>query len=346
MVLPYTLTGVSPSFMEVIGFLAAAILSWWITGRVRRWAIAKAILDIPNARSSHSLPVPRGGGLAIAAVVLGVNAVAAVVGDISRAVAAIIWISTACYAVLGALDDYRSIRPEIRLVFQTAFSLVCVYSLFAVTMTPFNVLTVCLGVLLSLVLIWSVNLYNFMDGSDGLAAVQAVTAGIAGAVLSGYLNFDGVAFAAASIAGASAGFLWWNWQPAQIFLGDVGSYFLGACFGLLILVTALHGLIPFFWIILLSPFITDATLTLFRRIISGENWRAAHRTHAYQLLVQVGWSHRKVALGLVFLMVLVAYPGAWLSVAYPQYGFECAALVYVLIATLWAIIIKRADFSR
>jgi Fuc2NAc and GlcNAc transferase len=330
-----------PLIAAIIASVLAAMLSWWATGRVMQWAKAREILDIPNARSLHVEPVPRGGGIAIAGAVLAINALAIIMGYVSRDVGLVAGISAACYGTLGALDDYRSIKPSVRFLVQIIIAVTAVYALLIATVTPVNLLTLCVGAGLSLLLVWLVNLYNFMDGSDGLAAVQAISAGAIGACLAAYLGLNSVAFVAATIAGAGAGFVRWNWQPARIFMGDAGSYFLGALFGLLILVTALHGIVPWFWGILLAPFVTDATLTLFRRIARGENWTTPHRSHAYQRLIQAGWTHRQVAIGLSSIVTLLGAPCAGISVAYPAVAFESTVLAYTLIATLWIIIVNR-----
>lgn len=342
MVPPYSLGPLGSALVAGVAAFTAAALTWWLTGRVRQWAIAKRILDIPNDRSLHSSATPRGGGLAIAIVVSSINAIAIGSGYVSFAVAMILWLGTASYAGLGAVDDQYSLSARLRFTVQVVVATMSVGGIFTAAGIPWNLLTLAIGVALTLALVWMVNLYNFMDGCDGIAAVQAVMAGFGGAYLAGSLGFHGVALGAATVAGASLGFLWWNWQPARIFLGDAGSYFLGAQFGLLIIATALHGVMPWFWLILLSPFIADSSLTLLRRLFTGRNWHAAHRTHAYQLLIRSGWSHRRVALSLAGLVAGIAYPGAWVAVHHPDTALMCVGLTYAMIATLWALIVRRS----
>ncbi|MGH8595918.1 MAG: glycosyl transferase, partial [Gammaproteobacteria bacterium] len=216
-----------------MSFTLAAILTLWSTDLVRRRAINQNRFDVPNARSLHANPTPRGGGLAIAVVVLGMNLVAIAAGFGSPAFATITWLSAAGYAALGAADDRYSLSVRLRFSVQLALALFAVSGAYAITGVPLNPLTGALGLLGACLMVWSVNLYNFMDGSDGIAATLAVSAGVAGAYLANRLHFDGVTVGAATLAGASAGFLRWNWPPARIFLGDVGSYFLGAQFALL-----------------------------------------------------------------------------------------------------------------
>ncbi|MGH8597235.1 MAG: hypothetical protein ACREXT_11310, partial [Gammaproteobacteria bacterium] len=105
--------------------------------------------------------------------------------------------------------------------------------------------------------------------------------------------------------------------------------------------TGLLGLVPWFWAILLAPFVIDATMTLVRRMLKGTRWHTAHRTHAYQILIQQGWSHRQVALGLLGLSVMICYPCAWLSVVHPRFALHSAVFAYGMIATLWAVILYK-----
>ncbi len=146
-----------------------------------------------------------------------------------------------------------------------------------------------------LAIAWVTNLYNFMDGIDGLAAVEAIFVGAAGAIILSLGHAGGLALLSASLAGAGAGFLIWNRMPARIFMGDVGSGFLGFVFASIAIAAHVTAGVPAaLWVILLLVFIGDATLTLFRRIAHGDPWHTAHRLHAYQRLVQSGLTHARV----------------------------------------------------
>ena len=157
-------------------------------------------------------------------------------------------------------------------------------------------LGLCGGLVAVLAIVWSTNLFNFMDGIDGIAGVEATVVGtIAGTLLVRTAGGTGLGFVALAVAGAAAGFLCWNWQPARIFMGDVGSSFLGFVFATLALASERARVLPaLVWVILSAAFIVDATVTLLRRIHRGYV-SEAHRTHAYQRAVQSGWSHRNVA---------------------------------------------------
>ncbi len=172
------------------------------------------------------------------------------------------------------------------------------------------------GSLLAVVgIAWLTNLYNFMDGIDGLAAGEAVSVGLVGCGLLAFAGADGMALAALSLAAAAGGFGVFNWPPAKIFMGDVGSGLLGFAFGVLALASERAGAVPLMvWMMLLAAFIVDATATLIRRVVNGERWFEAHRSHAYQRAVQMGYSHRDVTLAVMGLNVLlaIAATGVWL----------------------------------
>jgi len=173
-------------------------------------------------------------------------------------------------------------------------------------------------VLAALGLVWFVNMYNFMDGIDGIAGSEAVTAGLAGGALLLALGSPGLATLSLLLAAASAGFLAWNWQPARIFMGDVGSGFLGFCFAALALASERAGALPLLgWVLLLGVFLFDATATLGRRVVRGEKWYDAHRSHAYQRAVQGGWRAAAVT-GAVIAINLVLGALAWAAAAEPR----------------------------
>jgi Fuc2NAc and GlcNAc transferase len=171
----------------------------------------------------------------------------------------------------------------------------------------------------ALAIAWCANLYNFMDGIDGLAATEAVVVGGAGGLLLLRAGAPDLALIALLSAAASTGFLVWNWPPAQIFMGDAGSGLLGFLFGALAVVSVKRGVLsPSVWLLLLGVFLFDATATLVRRFLAGERWYSAHRLHAYQRAVQSGLSHRTVTgsvlalnCALASLAVLVALHPEW-----------------------------------
>jgi len=170
-------------------------------------------------------------------------------------------------------------------------------------------------------LVWMINLYNFMDGIDGLAGVEALCTSALGALLLAWSGLGGMAEGAMVLASASAGFLVWNWPPAKVFMGDVGSGFLGFVFGVLAISSATEQpwlLWP--WLILLAVFIVDSTLTLMRRLITGARWHEAHCSHAYQQAARRWGSHSKVTLTIAAVNVTWLFPLAWGACVWPAVG--------------------------
>ena len=307
---------------EFVVPVVGGIASLALTGAVRRYAVARALLDVPNARSSHSAPTPRGGGLAIAAVVLVVILGLAVARALPWNVAAAIAGGGALVAYVGWRDDRRHVPAAVRAavhVVAAVWAVGWLGGLPALTLGSAHLAPGLAGSALAVVaIVWCVNLYNFMDGIDGIAGLEAVTvAGTLGALLL-RAGQPGLGTLALAIAAAAAGFLYWNWSPARIFMGDVGSGFLG--YVLAVLALAIENTAPLPGValatLLLATFVLDATLTLLRRIQRGERWAEAHRRHAYQRAVQSGRSHAAVARAVLGLNVAL---GALAWFAGPDY---------------------------
>ena len=281
----------------------ALLASAGLAGLARRYALAHALVDVPNERSSHSVPTPRGGGLAIALVVLVGVGLLATTGQVGPRVAVALGGGGALVAAVGWLDDRRGLSARMRLVVHVAAAIWTVVWLRGMPQLSVGEGAVSLGfagaLLAILGIVWSTNLYNFMDGIDGVAAAEAATVGVVGALLLARRE-PSLALIAVLLAAAAAGFLVWNWPPARLFMGDVGSGFLGFFFGGLAVASEnTHALPALLWLLLLGPFFIDATVTLLRRMARGERWYAAHRTHAYQRAAQAGWSHRRVTAAVV-----------------------------------------------
>jgi Fuc2NAc and GlcNAc transferase len=281
--------------------LAASIgvIALIATERVRCYAVRSALIDVPNERSSHSIPTPRGGGVAIVlSLLLGIG-LAALFGWVSDDVTIALVGGGVLTAAVGFLDDERDIGAGPRAALHLVAAAWAVFWLGGVPAVHIGSHTVQLGLAGSALAIlgvaWLINLYNFMDGIDGLAGSQAVVAGGLGATLLFTLGHTGLGLVSLLVAAAAAGFMYWNWEPARIFMGDVGSSFLGFVFGVLALASEAAGAVPLTgWLLLLGVFIFDATATLIRRVAAGERWYEAHRKHAYQRLLAAGWSHGRV----------------------------------------------------
>ena len=328
-------------------FLVTLISGAVLTGQVRRYALKRNIVDFPNERGLHADPMPRGGGAAILVVVSVCLIVLQGTGLVDQRMA-LIWVTCGFgFGLLGWIDDRTDLSALTRLMFQLFLAAAFIVAVFvepgAASPWWMDPRLLFGPIIASFASAWLVNLYNFMDGADGFAASEAVAVGSAGAVISGVSGSTETMLLAVAITGATAGFLVWNWQPARIFLGDVGSYFLGFQFCALITHDIYFGLGPWMWLILLVPFITDASLTLFTRIVARKRWWQAHRSHLYQLLILRGHSHAAVSSSLIIGTLTVLFPLAWLSVARPQFAPELTLTVYALAGTMWTIFCKQLN---
>ncbi len=246
--------------------------------------------DIPNERSLHDKPVPRVGGIALLAGVLAGWAL------LSPSWSWWLMLPMLGLFALSLLDDLRGLSARTRLIAHLAAALVAL----SAGGTPMPWL-----VPLLLFAVWMTNLYNFMDGSDGLAGGMALSGFGSYGIAAWLAGNEGFALLNFCIAGAALGFLVFNFHPAKVFMGDAGSIPLGFLAALLGILGWQGGLWPlWFPVVVFSPFIVDATLTLLKRLRRGEKLSQAHRSHYYQRLVQMGWGHRNTALAEYALMLL------------------------------------------
>jgi UDP-N-acetylmuramyl pentapeptide phosphotransferase/UDP-N-acetylglucosamine-1-phosphate transferase len=326
-------------------FAAAGAVSFGIVWLIRRNVARLGGMDIPNARSSHIAPTPRGGGLAIVMVTLaGTALLQAWLGDEPGPALVVYLAGGALIAWVGWVDDRHSLPVWFRLAVHIAAALLVVAGCGAFTRLRLPLAgPVDLGVLgMPLTLIWIVgmiNAYNFMDGIDGLAGGQTVLAGLLWAVVGWPYGLLFVAGMGLLMAAASLGFLLHNWPPARIFMGDAGSGFLGFSFALLpLLASAAEPGLPVVGVLILWPFVFDTTFTLARRLSRRENVFQAHRSHLYQRLVIAGLSHPRVTLLYLGLAGLGGLAGlAWTRV-WP--GAEAATLLVPCAGLgLWASVV-------
>lgn len=285
--------------------VAACIISYLGVGVIRQVALRHKVMDVPNERSSHAQPTPRGGGLAIAVVVaVGFAVVSLQVGDLPGRVVAGFLGGAGLVAVIGLLDDLWRLSARLRLAAHFGVALLVVASVgwLEVINVPGPGEINLAGWGLPVTVIWIVgllNIYNFMDGIDGLAAVQAVIASLCWLAASTALGGESLRALAGLILGASLGFLAHNWPPARIFMGDVGSTLLGYVFAVLpILAWQQTGKSDWagFGVLCVAPFVFDGAFTLVRRAVNRENVLQAHRSHLYQRLIKRGYTHRQVSL--------------------------------------------------
>ena len=325
--------------------LAGCVLlaAWWLTGQIYRYALQRQLLDVPNARSSHAVPTPRGGGVAIAAAVLAALPVLGTLGALPWREVAAFGGAGLAVALVGVVDDHASVAARWRLLghfFAAAWMLVLLGGLPPLLVFGRTLDLGLLGhVLAALYIVWMINLTNFMDGIDGIAAVETISIAAAGAGL--YLVARAPAApwpVAIVLAAATCGFLLWNWPPAKIFMGDAGSGFLGVMLAALSIQAAWLGPRLFWgWVILAGVFVVDATVTLLRRLARGERVYEAHRSHAYQHAAARRRAHKPITLTVGAINVGWLLPLAWLVAAGVLDGATGVVVAYapLIAAAIW-----------
>lgn len=311
---------------------AVFVLAAALTLVVRRLAARFSIIDRPNDRSSHFLPTPRAGGLAIVVsslLFVGVQAP----GVPDRTLLLVLLIGGLSIATIGFLDDLDAVSVSVRFAVHAVAAMCAAIALDGLPSLPIGDGQLHLGVvgygLAAVAIVWVLNLFNFMDGIDGIAASEAAFITAFGAWFLWLSGDIGPVFSVSLVVSAAAlGFLIWNWPPAKIFMGDVGSGYLGYVIAVLALAAAHENSVMIFvWLILGGVFFVDATVTLIRRLLRGEKVYQAHRSHAYQWLARRWGSHLRVTLLVWAVNLFWLLPFAWLCTRYPEY-----ALVFVGVA--------------
>jgi Fuc2NAc and GlcNAc transferase len=315
-----------------------AVLAWLLVGLVARQARRWGLVQAPNPRSSHSAPTPTAGGLGMVVATLAAGAwlVLAGAGEIGT------WLLLSLpLAALGLLDDMRPVSAALRLAAQTAVVAGLLGWMGGPPTLVAGPLTLAGWPLWALVLlagVWWINLFNFMDGIDGIAAVQAIFMLAAGAVLAVSTQAEAATTPALALAvctmAAVLGFLVFNWPPAKLFMGDVGSTWLAFMILAFALFSIRAGWLGYAgWLILGAVFAVDATVTLLTRMLRKERWYEAHRSHVYQRLAR-RWAHdragahRAVTLAVLAIDLLWLAPLAWASVAWPERAALWLVLAY------------------
>lgn len=317
-------------------------LTWGFTQVLIDILKKKLILDRPNARSSHTAPVPRGGGIAVVAVALPAWALVSALSSERPATLAVVLAGALGLALLSWGDDRGGLPVVLRLgaqavVIAVVFTMAPArWDLFGGVIPPWAGMAI-----LGFAWIWFINLFNFMDGIDGIAGSEAASIGLGLAVVAAVAGLDWpIAAKGVAIAGAAIGFLRWNWQPAKIFLGDVGSIPLGYLLGWLLLELAQAGqwaaalLLPLY-------FLADATLTLIRRAVRLEKVWTAHRSHFYQRALvgegrPNGLSHaqvtsRVILANLILILAAAATAAGWVFSGL-AIGFGAVTVLLVVLA--------------
>jgi UDP-N-acetylmuramyl pentapeptide phosphotransferase/UDP-N-acetylglucosamine-1-phosphate transferase len=326
-----------PGVLLIVTF----ILSLAGTSIIKGIAINKNIIDVPNVRSSHLQPTPRGGGLAIAITWF----IAIVVLLILKNIKFSLFIALLCgipITIIGLIDDIVSVSPKLRLLVQVLSTSAAVFFLGGFSSIDLGFGTFHASFFLSIVavigIVWLTNLFNFLDGIDGYLGVEVIFICVAAFFLFGV---ELPLFLAAS----TAGFLIWNWQPAKIFMGDVGSTLLGFTVGVFsIYYQNVNQSSIFIWLMLTSLFWFDATITLLRRFKNHEKLSEAHKKHAYQRIVQSGFSHKKTVIcSLVINLSILGL--VWLAIKFPFLLLPLFGINIIYLYVLIRFIDKRISFN-
>ena len=297
----------------IISSIIALMGTVFFTGVYRNAAIKQGIVDTPNQRSSHTQPTPTGGGVIAVIFIMGLWVVAYFAGLITLKEKIALILPGALIAIVGFLDDRQHLAKRWRFGAQIVAVITVIALLYPLPELPiWGDVTLNLNQwplpFLALAMVWLINLYNFMDGIDGLAGAEAVTVLGGIALMLMLVGNTQLALLLAITAIPMLGFLIWNWPPANIFMGDACSTFLGLSFGTLALITSKDAQItPWIWVIMLSAFWVDATYTLVVRMVTGQDWRSPHRTHLYQKLSLKAASHFKTT------SIFVVFNTLWLA---------------------------------
>jgi UDP-N-acetylmuramyl pentapeptide phosphotransferase/UDP-N-acetylglucosamine-1-phosphate transferase len=334
--------------LQLLVLFSALMLSYAGVGGLCSWAKQHQILDTPNPRSSHTKPTPHAGGLAIVLITLGGLFIYSLLVSLEH-YRLLLFYAFGGVLVAGVswLDDLYGLPGRVRFAVHSLAALTAMLGLghwdeVAVPLLG-QVHVGWLGV--PATFLWIVGLtngYNFMDGIDGIAGGQAVVAGIGWAIMGWLTHMPLVTALGALLAATSLGFLFHNWPPARIFMGDVGSAFLGYSFACLaILGTTREPSLATAGVLLVWPFVFDTVFTLFRRLKNRENVFASHRSHLYQRLIISGYSHRTVtslymgldALG-VCLAILIVSRNGWVDLI-------VVTLMVISCVGLWGLTVLR-----
>lgn len=325
-------------------FLAFPV-SWLLTRFTLQLFQRRRWLDTPNHRSAHKQPVPTSGGLGFTVTFLAgclwLNLRGALTDEALLAAMLLLPLM-----VLGLVDDRRNLPILPRLCIQALIMLLMLLTLGGVPSVPLVVFTWQPGWLAWLpaiiALIWFINLYNFMDGIDGIAILQALFVSLATMLLAWTGGHPALVWPAWLLFASGLGFLCFNLPPARLFMGDTGSYFLGGACVMLALMSVRAGVATLWtWLILVAPFVIDATLTLFSRLWRGEVWYHAHSSHAYQHAARLFTGHGRVLVAVTLINVLWLLPLALLTARYRQEGLLCFVLAYLPLCLLWYGIQRR-----
>jgi Fuc2NAc and GlcNAc transferase len=329
--------------LQIALLFLAAIASFFGTYSYRRLALRHSVIADVNFRSLHARVVPRGGGVAFGCVFSIAILCMWKFGAVPTWLMLSFGLGGAAAALVGFIDDVYEIAATTKLLAQIGLALWSFAIFFELLYAPyfsnFGVASqMALAVVCLFTSVWFINMYNFIDGADGMAIGGALYICIAAIIVLAIGGGDqNLIFVFALLAATSLGFLPFNAPPASVFMGDAGSIFLGYCLGSLLLATAIQGQISIWtWIAILGYFIGDTTTTGVYRLLFVKKWYSVHRSHAYQNLARILNNHSKVTYGVGLYHVLWALPLAIWSAIDPGAG-PLAASLSLGPAVLWAL---------
>jgi Fuc2NAc and GlcNAc transferase len=316
--------------------LLAGLMTLLLTPALRRYLIAREILDHPDCRRSHSQPTPRGGGLGIAAgLIFGLLLVA---GQHAFALVSLGFVIVLC--TLGWLDDRFDLAARWRFLAQVLIAsgmLAWQGGVEAIEVAGHLIHQPWLWTALALpALVWLINLHNFMDGSDGLAAMQGTWSGLLLGLLFLSAGQGVQALVALTLAASCLGFFCWNRPPAFLFMGDAGSVLIGGMVAWLVLAGITSESISV-WLsfMICAVFVVDATATLLSRVAKGQQWYTPHRLHAYQRLISMAWTHGQVLAFYGLLNAVVVFPAVVAGWIFPEQQLWLAIVVAGVLGLVW-----------
>lgn len=333
--------------MNVLAMFPVGVgLTWVLTALLRNYALSHSLVDIPNSRSSHVVPTPRGGGLSFVIAFIVLIFVFNLFHYFSKSDLIALLGAGSSIALLGFVDDHSHIAARWRLLVHFISAVWAVAWLGGLPSLPVFGYQLNLGIIGNILavvyLVWLLNLFNFMDGIDGIASIEAISVCLSAGVLMWLTDSTSHTWVLpVLLASTVLGFLFWNFPRARIFMGDAGSGFLGITIGIfLIYAGRISSQLFWSWLILLGVFNIDATLTLLRRITRGQKFYMAHREHAYQHAVRIFGKHQTVSLTVGALNVFWLFPIA-LFVALKMID-GIVAMVLAYLPLIWLAIKYRA----
>ncbi len=321
---------------QIILLIGIMFLSCILTGLAAWYARRSGMVDHPGQRHSHAVVTPRGGGIGIILALL--IASPWLIGSGDETWGKCVLPGLLVLAILGWRDDHASLSARFRFFVQLTVSIYLV----ACAINNGWIQGAGSIFLAVLFLVWMTNLYNFMDGSNGMAGLQAVFGGTVLFYLFESTGHHNLALASACVAASCAGFLPWNLGNARVFMGDVGSISLGFAFGALLIIGVGNQAfsLPVALMVMLV-FITDSSLTLIGRVLHQEQWYNAHKQHLYQRLIAHGWTHGRVALLYQAINFVLVLPGIAVAVNFPDLAWVVVTILILVFTIAWYLLIKR-----